>query len=200
MPDSAVTRLSVLLLFAALLSVGNVRQARAEGFISPFIGYNFGGDSGCPQITNCEDKHANFGVSFGALGKIVGFEEEIATTTDFFGQTPNQSSHVLTLMSNFMLAPRIGPVQPYGLGGVGLIRTTVEGGTSSDDQNQIGWDVGGGVMVFFGQHVGMRGEIRYYHAFQALEFLNLPPGLPPLGLGGSKLDYGRAALGVVFKF
>jgi hypothetical protein len=31
----------------ALLVLGTSSLARAEGFISPFIGYNFGGDSGC---------------------------------------------------------------------------------------------------------------------------------------------------------
>jgi opacity protein-like surface antigen len=102
-------------------------------------------------------------------------------------------------MGNFMLAPKIGPVQPYGLAGVGLIRTTVEGVATSNDQNQAGWDLGGGLMVFFGEHIGVRGDVRYYHSFQVLDFLNLP-NLPSLGLGGQKLDYGRAAAAVVFKF
>ena len=53
-----------------------------------------------------------------------------------------------TVMGNFMLAPKIGPVQPYGLAGLGLIRTSVEGVGTSDDKNQIGWDLGGGLMVF----------------------------------------------------
>jgi hypothetical protein len=41
--------------------------------------------------------------------------------------------------------------------------------------------------------------VRYYHSFQVLDFLNLP-GLPALGLGGQKLDYGRVAGAIVFKF
>jgi opacity protein-like surface antigen len=188
-------------LFVLTLTVGFAglgRTANAQGFVSPFIGYNFGGDAGCAQITNCEDKHANYGVSFGAVGSIVGFEAELAYTNDFFGQSPNQSSNVLTFMGNFMLAPKIGPVQPYGVAGVGLIRTSVS--TSSSNQNQFGWDGGGGLMVFFSQHIGVRGEVRYYHSFQILNFLNLPPNSPVLGLGGQKLDFGRVAAGVVFKF
>src|SRR5262245_31733446 len=141
----------VILCLAALLSVTMASPAKAQGFISPYLGWNFGGDSGCPQITNCEDKHANYGVAFGLVGSIVGFEEEFGFTNDFFGSTPTQSSKVITLMSNFMVAPRLGPVQPYGLGGVGLIRTSVEG-TANSDQNQFGWDVGGGVMIFFNPH------------------------------------------------
>ena len=135
-------------------------------------------------------------------GSIVGFESELGYTKNFFGETSNQTSNVLTFMGNFMLAPKIGPVQPYGLVGLGLIRTSVEGPGASTDQNQFGWDIGGGLMVLFGQHVGVRGEVRYFHSLETLDFLNVPdlPDLPTLGLGGTKLDYGRAAVGVVFKF
>jgi hypothetical protein len=80
MAETLENRRWVLVLVAILLCAGNVQRANAQGFISPFIGYNFSGDSGCPQITNCEDKHANYGVAFGALGSIVGFEAEFAYT------------------------------------------------------------------------------------------------------------------------
>ena len=73
-----VRRLSVVFLFATLIALGSARPAHAQGFVSPFIGYDFGGDAGCPSITNCDDKHVNYGVSFGALVKFIGFEVEIA--------------------------------------------------------------------------------------------------------------------------
>ena len=196
---TTIRRWSVAALLVALGLFAGARSAHAQGFISPFIGYNFGGDAGCPEITNCDDKRTDYGVSFGALGSIVGFEAELGYTKNFFGETSTQTSNVLTFMGNFMLAPKIGPVQPYGLAGLGLIRTSVEGLGTSSDQNQFGWDLGGGLMVFFGEHVGVRGDVRYYHAFQVLDFLNLQ-SLPIPGLGGKKLDYGRAAAGVVFKF
>lgn len=196
--SARIPRAMVIGLSAAMLGLGMASTANAQGFISPYLGWNFGGDAGCPQITNCEDKHANYGVAFGAVGAIVGFEEEFGYTNDFFGQNGNQSSKVITLMSNFMVAPRLGPVQPYGLAGVGLIRTSVEGSTSGDE-NQIGWDIGGGVMIFFNQHVGIRGDIRYYHSFQVLDFSNLPV-IPGLNRSDNKLDYGRVAGALVFKF
>jgi opacity protein-like surface antigen len=192
----AVRRLGVHLIIALLVLASSARQAHAQGFVSPFIGYNFSGDSGCPQITNCEDKHVNWGVGFGALGSIVGFEAEYARTSDFFGDTPNQSTEVVTFMGNFMLAPKIGPVQPYGLAGVGLIRTAAESGSSDNDENQFGWDAGGGLMAFFSAHVGIRGDIRYFHSFQLLDLSKLP-NLP---IGETKLDYGRFSGAVVFKF
>src|SRR6187401_229868 len=109
---------SILVLCAVLL-VAHPRPAAAQGFISPFYGYNFSGDSGCPNVTNCSDKHANYGVSFGAIGSVVGFEAELAFTKDFFGASAAQSTDVFTFMANFMLAPKFGPVQIYGLGGAG---------------------------------------------------------------------------------
>jgi hypothetical protein len=134
--------------------------ARAQGFVSPFIGYDFGGDASCPQITNCEDKKLNVGVSLGTMGSILGFEEELAYAKDFFGTAPGLSSSVLTLMSNAMIIPRIGPVRPYALAGLGLIKTHVEFTPSrvlSSTNNNLGWDAGGGIAAFFGAHAGVRG-------------------------------------------
>ncbi len=191
------SRLLLRLFFAILLCAACARESRAQGFISPLIGFNFGGDAGCPEIDDCEDKTLNWGVSFGSLNDWVGFEGEFVYTDEFFGKVTDQDSSVLTLMGNFMLAPKIWAIQPYGVAGVGLIKTSVDlsaSGILNEDNNDFGWDVGGGVMVFFGEHVGIRGDIRYYHAFQELEVVGLP--LP----SQAKLDFGRAAAGVIFKF
>ena len=184
-------------LFAAVLVASIAvapRDARADGFVSGLIGYNFGGNSGCPTIQNCEDKHANFGVSAGSLG-VIGFEEELAYARDFFGTTPGGSSSVLTLMSNLLVAPGFGAVHPYVLGGVGLMRAHTDFEPSSLfnlSDNQFAWDVGGGAMVFFG-HVGIRGDIRHFHSFQ-------DTGLLSVFGSGSKLDFGRASGALVVKF
>ena len=181
---------------ALALIVGAPTHARAQAFVSPFIGYDFGGDASCPQITNCENKKLNFGVSLGTMGSVLGFEEEIAYARDFFGTAPGLSSSVLTLMSNAMIIPKIGPVRPYALAGLGLIKTHVEFTPSSvltSDNNNLGWDVGGGVAAFFGAHAGVRGDIRYFHAFQDLNALGFT-------LSDMKLDFGRASVGLVLTF
>jgi opacity protein-like surface antigen len=189
----AMRRVVLILLVSALMTPGAVY---AQGFVSPFIGYDFGGDSGCPQITGCEDKKLNLGVSVGSLGSVVGAELEFAYAKNFFGDIPGVSSSVLTLMGNVMLSPRFGIVQPYGLAGLGLIKTHVEFSTTSllnSDNNHFGWDLGGGLIVYLGGHIGVRGDIRYFHAFQDLEILGI-------SLGRTKLDFGRAAAGVVLRF
>jgi opacity protein-like surface antigen len=186
-----------LALLATLFSVASADDANAQGFISPSFGYNFAGDSGCLTATDCEDKNWNFGVSMGALGSIVGFEAELTYENEFLGDSATETTEVLTLMGNFMLAPRISIVQPYGLIGIGMIRTAVEDvlSTSSESQNQIGWTIGGGLIVFVSQHVGLKGDIRHYHAFEALDLLGFD-----LARDENKLDFGRAAFGVVFAF
>src|SRR5712691_2710402 len=106
---------------------GAAAPARAqEGFISPLVGFDFGGDASCPAISNCQDKRLNYGVGLGAIGNVFGFEEEFAYAPDFFGTAPNLKSSALTVMSNAMLAPKVGPIRPYFLAGLGLIKTHVE--------------------------------------------------------------------------
>jgi hypothetical protein len=170
--------------------------ARAQGFVSPMFGYDFSGDSGCPQITGCQEKNLNISVSIGGLGRVAGSELEIAHARNFFGEIPGASSSVLTVMGNVLLAPRFAAVQPYALAGVGLIKTNVDlsaAGLLETSNNNFGWDIGGGLMVHVSEHVGLRGDIRHYHAFQSLQLLGL-------SLGDTKLDFGRAAGGLVFRF
>ena len=183
-------------LIALVLILGTSSRAHAQGFISPFIGYDFGGDANCADITGCEDKRLNVGVALGSMGSFLGFEEEFAYAKDFFGTAPGLSSNVLTLMSNLMIAPDIGPVRPYVIGGLGLIKSHVEltpASVFTSSNNDFGWDVGGGLAIILGGHVGVRGDIRYFHAFQDLKVLGLT-------IGDTKLDFGRASAGLVLKF
>jgi opacity protein-like surface antigen len=186
--------------FALVLSAPS--DARAQGFISGLVGYNFGGDSGCQKATDCKDKHTNWGGSIGTLG-IIGFEEELAYAKNFFGEPPEGttagSNSILTLMSNLMIAPGIGPVNPYVTGGVGLMRTHTDFSVSqlvtNMDQNQFAWDVGGGIIVSFG-HVGVRGDIRHFHSFQNSTL----PSFLGVTTAGQKIDFGRISGGIVLKF
>ena len=186
-------------ILAVLFLLVSATSASAQGFIAPFIGYNFGGDAGCPELFDCEDKHTDFGVALGVMGGFFGFELDFGYTPDFFGESSEQSSNVLTLMGNFLIGPKIGPVQPYGLAGLGLIKSNFEFTDFSladeldFDNNKFGYDLGGGVMIFFGEHIGIRGDVRYFHSFQKLELIGI-------SIDETKLDFGRGSAGVVFKF
>jgi len=192
-----VRRLAVVLTCAWMFVIGGAHEAAAQGFISPLIGYNFGGNSNCQQVTGCEDKRLNVGVGLGVAGDVLGFEEEFAYAKDFFGSAPGMSSSVLTLMTNALLIPNVGPIRPYALLGVGLIKTHVEFTPSSvltSTNNNFGWNIGGGVMVAMAPHVGLRGDIRYFHAFQDnTTVLGIP-------IAGDKFDFGRASGALVLRF
>jgi hypothetical protein len=192
-----IGRLRVLVLLTLALGA-SAREAAAQGFISPSVGYNFGGNAGCRSATDCRDKNWNLGIGIGALGGIAGFEFELMYDDEFFGETGDQSSSVLTMMGNFMLAPKFGPIQPYGLVGMGAIKTSLEiaGDAVEEERTQFGWDIGGGLIIFFGEHVGLRGDLRYFHSFETLDLfdLNLPFD------DDERLDFGRASAAVVFKF
>jgi opacity protein-like surface antigen len=168
-------------------------QSAAQVYINPYIGYNFGGDSGCADILGCEDKNINWGVAFGMVGPIVGGELEFGYTNGFFGESATTQTAVTTIMGNFMLAPRFGPIQPYGLAGLGVIRSKVEGVTE-EDQSDFGYNVGAGLMIFFGSHFGVRVDYRYFHSFDALEILGIDFNQE------NKLNFNRFSGGVMFKF
>jgi opacity protein-like surface antigen len=180
---------------AFILSVGWAATSRAQSFVSPFIGFNFGGDANCPNITGCEEKRLNFGVSLGRMGSVFGFEEEFAYAKDFFGTAPTLNSSVLTVMSNVMLVPNIGPIRPYALAGLGLIKTKVELTPISlltTNNNNFGWDIGGGVLIG-GEHVGVRGDVRYFHSFQDQTIAGFV-------LSNPKLSFGRASAALMLMF
>ena len=191
---STLTLVSCAVLFAAALLAPS--SAHAQGYISPFIGFDYGGDSGCPTASDCEDRNSNIGVAFGTMGAVFGVEAELGYARDFFGESPEQSSNVLTFMSNLMIGPRIGPVRPYVIGGLGLIKTHVELTAPSlleTDNNSFGWNFGGGVMVMFGQHVGVRGDLRRFSSFQERSILGF-------SLSNEKLSFQRAAAALVLAF
>lgn len=191
---SGRSRLAVAVIALTLLTP---LRAQAQGFISPSLGYTFGGDAGCPSATDCTDKKWNWGGSLGTLGSVTGLELELTHESDFNGTSQAQNSSVTTVMGNVMLAPRISIVQPYGLIGIGLMRTTAEApaGGASASQNQAGWTIGGGLILYVQPHIGLKGDVRYYHSFQKFDLLGLE-----LPSADNKIDFGRAAFGVVLKF
>jgi len=189
----------LLALSAVVLAIvsGSATDARAQGFFTALVGYDYSGDLLCQTLRGCEERHLNVGFSFGKLGKAGGFEEEIAWARNFFGTTQTGAdSNVLTVMSNFMIAPKIGPVRPYGLFGVGFMKAHVDLNPIaivSFSNNTFAWDAGAGVMVMFGQHVGIRGDLRHFNSFQSLTLLSLSGG------GGTKLNFGRASAALVLQ-
>ena len=117
---------------AALLLVAlTPAAARADGMIIPFVGWNFGGDSGKDFSNAVDADQLNWGVSFTWMGGgVFGVETDIGYSPDFFGKTDIGGSSVLSAMGNLLLGVPLGGqqgfgVRPYAVVGVGLIRSEV---------------------------------------------------------------------------
>jgi len=180
---------------AALIAVPS--QARAEGYVTPWVGANWG--------SSINNGRAAFGVNAGAMGNgIVGGEVDFGYSPSFFG-TRNDfgGNSVIDLMGNVIVGVPIGgtygaSVKPFVTGGLGLLRTQVDGGTLANVQNSnnmFGWNVGAGVMGYFNNHVGLRGDIRYLRGFE-----DLKTGNTVIDLGGNnQLSFWRLSGGVVLR-
>lgn len=195
-PHQLIARRLLLGTLTVGLVLGTAPQARAQGFISALYGVNFGGISGCPQLNNCTNEQTNPSVGAGVFRTLIGVEAEVAYAPTFFGEAAGLSSNALTLMGNVMLAPQVGPLRPYMLGGLGLIRTRVELTTAtpiSTSNNVLGFGVGGGLIGFVTSHFGLRVDMRYFHSFSDFSVAGLT-------LTSDNVDYSRASAGVVFKF
>lgn len=178
-------------------------SARAEGLIIPFVGANFGGDSGKDFGDAVNSNRFNYGVSIAFMGAgVVGVEADISYSPDFYGKSDLGGSSNLSFMGNLILGIPFGGqqgfgVRPYAIGGIGMIRSEVNafGEPFKVTENQFGWDFGGGVMVFFGNRVGLRGEVRYFRAFDDFEFLGIDSGDAT-----GAVDFTRGSLGLLFRF
>lgn len=196
--------------FAVLFAAGLLAAptlAHADGFISPNVGVNFGGQAGGTLVnavsgaTNDANK-INWGVAAGWMGAgVIGVEEDFAHSPSFFGSGGNiSSSRVVTLMTNVIVGAPIGGqkgggIRPYGAVGVGWINQNIQtvNGVGNFSENDFGWDVGVGVMGYFADHIGLRADYRYFRNFQET-------GTNVIGLQAGHFNFNRVSVGVLFRF
>jgi len=182
---------------AAIVSAPAV--ARADGFVSPWAAVQFGGK--LDDIRGDVNRgRAAFGVTAGAMGAgIIGGEVDFGYSPSFFGTSNDFGNNtMINLMGNVIVGVPIGGtsgggVRPYFTGGVGLLRSQIDGGSLfnvASSTNEFGWDLGGGVMGFFNDHFGLRGDFRYMRAFEG-DVIN--------GLDLGKLNFTRLSIGVVIR-
>jgi hypothetical protein len=169
-------------------------QARADGFVSPWVGSAFG--------SNIDNGRTTFGITAGGMGGgIIGGEVDFGYSPSFFGTEDDFGSNtVINVMGNLIVGIPVGGqsgagIRPYVTAGAGLLRTQIDGGTFSNvssSSNGLGWNAGAGVMGYFSDHVGLRGDVRYLRGFN-----NADTGLTNVDL--SALRFWRASVGVVLR-
>jgi Outer membrane protein beta-barrel domain len=190
--------MKALILSAVVAVVLAPTPARADGYVSPFVGVNFANNSG--------DGRANFGVNAGGMGAgVIGAELDLGYAPSFFGnQGTFGSNYVFDLMGNLIVGIPVGGthgagVRPYGTIGVGLLRSQVTGGVNGLTQisnNDWGMNAGAGVMGFLSDHVGLRGDVRYFRNFDDNSTLTGPNGV---NIDFGAFHFWRASFGVVLR-
>ena len=198
----------------AISSIAAPTNASADWIVTPFIGWNFKGaadiNDGGIDFENKFEQKIDYGVSLAAMGAgAIGFEVDFGYSPNFFESSPDSNngfdftddSNVTTLMANAIVGIPIGGqtgagIRPYFVGGVGLIRSSVQDVDEFFDvttKNDFGFDVGGGIMGFFTSNFGIRGDIRYFRSFSGSSD-NVT------GIGVSDFNFWRGSVGASFKF
>ena len=177
--------------------------ARADTLLIPFFGVNFGGDAGKEFSEAFDTSQYNWGASITFMGGgVFGVEGDFGFSPDFYGKTDVGGSNVLTATGNLVIGIPFGGqqgfgIRPYGLVGAGLLKSKSDFGTgvAEIDENDLTWSAGGGVLLFFGTHAGLRFDVRYFRTFDDLEILGVPIAQSP-----GKVDFTRGSLGFVLRF
>jgi hypothetical protein len=190
------------LVASVLFSLMAPASARADGMIIPYFGVNFGGHTRSELSDALDAERFNWGVSFAYMGGgIFGLEGDIARSPDFFGKSDIGGSSVSTYTGNLLLGIPFGGqkgfgVRPYGVVGFGVIRSKSEifGDFLSFDNSKAAWDFGGGLMIFMGSHVGIRGDLRYFRSIGDVD-------LSSIGIHEDHaLDFARGSAGLILRF
>jgi opacity protein-like surface antigen len=211
----SVRKMCVTAAMCGVLMAAAPRSASADWIVTPFVGWNFSGSAdvngnGGASFENQFERKLDYGVSLGSMGAgAVGFEVDFGYSPNFFetGTASNNAtqftndSNVVTLTGNVIVGAPIGghggSIRPYVVGGVGLIRSNVQDAQGVFDvssKNDFGFDLGAGVMGFFAQNVGLRGDFRYFRSFRGSSSDTVT------GLALSDFHFWRGSAGVTFKF
>ena len=86
-----------------------------------------------------------------------------------------------------LLSHRVVHCDPITLGGGGTIATV------SSSNNDFGWNAGAGLMGYFSDHVGLRGDVRYLRTLQ-----NNSNGAA-ISFDPGDFHFWRASIGIVLR-
>ena len=187
---------------ALLMLASSVSPARAQQtFLTPYIGSSF--NSSFDDYDFGTKLH--YGLALTHFGRGLGFEVDFAYSPTFFEPGEDEffdfesTGNVTTLMGNLVLGGGGGGFKPYASGGVGLMRSRIEGFSELLDwsDNGFGMNVGAGARAGSGRF-SLRGDIRYFRQLSELSPLVLLGGVGGLDLGD--FSFWRSSLGVSLGF
>jgi len=185
-------RLTIAAAIACALVGATPTLAQAQVYISPMVGSTFGHDAPATKLST--------GAALTFLGKAAGFEAEFGYTPDFFNQSNDLvlvgDSNLTTFTGNVLVGLGSGRVKPYGIVGLGLMRSRINAGDLFDAVTTNDWAVnaGAGVMVPVANRINVRGDIRYFRSLQD------PSNDNDVDVTLGKFDFWRASGSLMFGF
>ncbi len=187
-------------IMAALTLVLAPGAARADWLFTPNIGAGFGGDASGRE-------HLTYGASIGWMGAgIFGWEADFAYTPEFFQGDDDDvdlfsDSNVTSFMANALIGIPVGGqtgggFRPYATGGIGMMQSSLSDADDlfEVDNSDFGFNVGAGAMGFASDHIGFRGDVRYYRSFEDPDEDN------EFDIGVGTFDFWRGTVGVTFRW
>ena len=180
----------------ALFLLVPAAPARADIVLTPYVGSLFGGD--------LSGSRTAFGGSAAFMGGgVFGAEFGFNYAPEFISASvSNEDIAQMSLMGNLIVGipmgsrDQAGHLRPYITGGAGLFRITSQESQFFDrvSSNDFAINFGGGVMAFFNEHVGIRGDIRYFRTLADSD----PDSGVDFDLGD--LNFWKWDVGAAFKF
>ena len=191
-------RFSIAAILAVILLMP-AAPARADVVLTPYVGSLFGGD--------LSGNTAAFGANAAFMGGgIFGAEVGFNYAPEFVKATVNNDDIAqMSLMGNLIVgipmgsSDQAGHLRPYLTGGAGLFRVSSAEGQFFDrvTSNDFALNFGGGVMAFFNEHIGIRGDVRY---FRTLTDSDSQSGIDDINFDLGDLNFWKWDVGAAFKF
>jgi len=191
-----------LIVIAAMALCLAPATASAEWIFTPFIGASFAAGTDNTDFDDIIDgSKMTYGGSLAWVGGgVFGFEVDFGYAPEYFEADDDDvdlvdSSNYTSLMANLMISAPRGAFRPYGVAGVGMLKTFVDDfdDTFDVDRNALGFNIGGGVMGFFTDRVGIRGDLRYFRQMREADD-------DELDFDVTSFRFWRGTVGLSFRF
>ena len=194
-------RLPLIATFLAVLVTA--APARADIFISPFLGLKFKGSTNELNFgEGAGDAKLSIGASTVILSdKGLGVEAEIGYNPRFFEKGTGDlvtRSGVTTLFGNLVLAMPLSisreSLRPYAVGGLGWVHASAQ--ETLDlfpvSNDFLGLTIGVGAVGFFSDVTGVKFDLRYIKAISSGD-------ISARNGESARISFWRATIGVVFR-
>lgn len=167
-------------ILAVAVLLASVTAVSAEWVVTPYAGITWKTTATFNDAIGSYDDEFATRLGFGGAG---GWRSGPLTVEFDFGFLPGLfddrtadddfeygTTRVMTLMANGVWAApfRLTGLQPYGAGGIGVIRTDIDAELDlfKVKSTNTAFNVGGGVMRPLGSRYGLRADARYFRTIQ----------------------------------